>query len=81
MSRLLLGETIEYDSREELRALVSQRIISILEKLCDEFYGTEKKDQRDFSASIGSIILLVKNNLHDVIVGLNGEQSSIQALA
>ncbi len=57
------------------------RINSILEKYCDEFYGTEKKDEKDFSESLNAIILLVKNNLHDVIEGLNGEQSKMQILA
>lgn len=67
MSRLLLDETMEYDSRRDLQILVVKQISSLLEKHCDEFYGTERKDPKDFSESLRAIILLIKSNLFDVI--------------
>lgn len=82
MSRLLLDDTMEYDSRKDLQILVWKQISSLLEKHCDEFYGTEKwKNQRDFSESLKAIILLVKSNLYDVIEWFNGEKSKAQELA
>lgn len=80
-SRLLLWNTIEPHSREELQIIVIQKINAVLETLCDEFYGTERLAQEHFSESVRAIMVLIRNNLYDIIVGLNGEWSESQTFA